>query len=344
MRRIRLIVPFAAALAVFLFSGCYTFAYQDPGPARPFVRPVEPIAAFAYEPDAARVTVLPPEEETAAYALSLLKFKGRDFEGLEKDSARVFWFGPKDPGANAPLLIVMPPTGGPYSLSLYFGKYFADRGCAVLCFLRREKFFKPGHDIDYHQELFRQTVIDVRRGIDWASAQPGVDGSRVGILGVSLGAIFAQLVMEADPRVAAGALLLGGQDLPLILESSGYTVVSRYRDALSRQYRVDADGLRAMAREHFRVVDPKNYGGRIDPARVLMISGRYDNIIRYEVTRETWENLGHPTLHVVPAGHYSSALFLPTNMARIYRHFDRLLGLSSAGVRSTKGDAHAALP
>ena len=344
MTRYRRLVWLAMALAPLLLAGCYSFRYRDPGPGRPFVRPAEPIEAFQYTADTAQVKLSPPKEQAGAYTVFLLKLRGRDVDGLEGGAARVFWFAPKDQARSAPLLIVMPPTGGPYSLSLYFGRYFAERGFAVLCYQRREKFFKPEHDLDYHEELFRQTVIDVRRGIDWATAQPGVDGTRVGILGVSLGAIMAQLAMEADPRIESGALLLGGQDLPLILDSSGYGVVQRYRAAMMKRFHVDADGLRALARERFRTVDPKSYPGRIDPAKVLMISGRYDNVIRYEVTRETWANLGYPELHVIQAGHYTSAFYLPTDMARIYRHFVRAMDVSARAAEAAKGGDGAGKP
>ena len=341
MSRSGVLVLLTVLAALLLPAGCYSLHYRDPGPARPFVRAAEPLDAFQYAVDTSRVKVFPPEETTAAYTRSLVKLKGNDVGGLTKDAARVHWFARRDTSRPAQLLIVMPPTGGPYALSFYFARYFADRGFAVLCFMRRERFFRPEHDIDYHRELFRQTVIDVRRGIDWAATQPGVDGSRVGILGVSLGAIMAQLAMEADPRIRAGALLLGGQDLPLILDSSGYLVVQRYRAAMMKRNNVDAAGLDALARERFRVVDPKSYPGRIDPAALLMISGRYDNIIRSEVTRETWENLGYPELRVVPSGHYTSAFYLPANMARIYRHITRRLNMSAPDAEAAKGGEDA---
>ena len=331
-------------LALSALCGCYTVPFQDPGPARPFVRASETMALFDYDPEPVRVRFYPRDEVTDQYAVYLLKFRVRDFENLRRDSVRAYWFARRDTSRPAPLLIVMPPTGGPYELSLHFGRYFAERGFACLCLTRRERFFRPENDIAYHHELFRQSVIDIRRGIDWALTQPAVDASRVAVLGVSLGAVLSQLAMQADERIGAGALLLGAQDLPLILETSGFMAVRRYRNMLRERHDLSGEELRRFVEESFAAVDPRSYPGRIDPARLLMVSGRFDNIIQFEVTRRTWENLGRPELHVIPTGHYSAMLLRDLSMGRIHDHFLRTLDIQQTAVRERGGEIHAYEP
>ncbi len=59
-------------------------------------------------------------------------------------------------------------------------------------------------------ERVRTHVIDIRRWIDWAESEPGVDPARIGLVGFSMGASVGSLVLANEPRFAAGALALGG--------------------------------------------------------------------------------------------------------------------------------------
>lgn len=322
-------------------ASCSSIPFRDPGPARPFVRVEEPIPYFEYDREPPRVKSYPPAEETEAYTSIQLKFKTQDFEVLDKDATRMYWMMPKGAEGPVPLMIVMPPTGGPYEIMLYFGRYFAERGYACMVLRRRARFFNPDHGLAYHKALFRQTVIDIRRAIDWAVAQPGVDGGRVGILGVSLGGILSQLAMQADERVDAGAILISGQDLPLILKESGYTTVRRFKKSLLERYGVGEEELLEIAAKEFAPVDPKSYPGRIDPESILMISGRYDNIVPPVVTRAAWENLGHPSLVWIPTGHYTSFFYRGLSMGRIFDHFETRIG---AGSTPRGEESHAERP
>lgn len=339
----KIILPIGIAVLL-VVSGCYSYHFRDPGPARPFQEPTEPIEIFEYDRSEVRVKLYPQEEKTAQYDLYKIKFKVRDFEELNKTSVMAYWFAPKDTTEPKPLVIVMPPTGGPYSISLSFGRYLADRGFACLCLQRRERFFKPENDIPYHKNLFRQSVIDIRRGIDWAVTQPGVDQERIGILGVSLGGVLSQLAMQADQRIRSGVILLSGQDLPQILDTSGYIVVKRYRQALMKKLDLDQKSLVNLAEKTFREVDPKSFNDRIDPAKVLMVSGRYDNIIRYEVTKATWENMGHPELFVIPSGHYSSVFYRSLSMNKIYNHLLKTLALPLKSIPKEGEKRHETKP
>lgn len=57
-------------------------------------------------------------------------------------------------------------------------------------------------------------VRDIRRALDWAIA-PGhrVDGTHVGTLGVSMGAIMASILSGVDDRINASALIIGGDPI-----------------------------------------------------------------------------------------------------------------------------------
>jgi len=74
-------------------------------------------------------------------------------------------------------------------------------------------------DEDEFVEIWRQgaereitTVIDLRRLLDWAEAQPEIDGDRFGLIGFSHGAILAPVLAAREPRISALVLVMGGAD------------------------------------------------------------------------------------------------------------------------------------
>src|SRR5438132_1321942 len=55
---------------------------------------------------------------------------------------------------------------------------------------------------------------DVSVVVEWIMRQPDVDPRRIGVVGVSLGAIITHLTMGRDSRLSAGVAVLGAGDLP----------------------------------------------------------------------------------------------------------------------------------
>lgn len=53
------------------------------------------------------------------------------------------------------------------------------------------------------RERYPLWAATVRDGLDWVATQPAVDSSRLGIVGISLGAALALSTAAADPRVKA---------------------------------------------------------------------------------------------------------------------------------------------
>jgi len=328
MKRVATICVLTVLLptALSVMSGCSTHRYEPTLQAEAFTRPTGEIKAFSYEKSPYKVKwkFMGEGETWAAYEV---RFKVKDFENLRKKALKTYYYVQKDRTKDHPVLIIMPPTGGGYELSLSFAKHFADRGFHCLAMTRRERFFNPDNELAYNRTLFRQTVIDIRRAVDWLEGQPLVDRERISILGISLGSIMSQLAMAADDRIRAGALLLGAMDLPEVLDTSGYIVVKRLRKVAMERHGVDREGLAELAQQAFGDVDPKTYADRIDPADVMMVSGRYDNIIKYSVSLKTWETLGRPEFLVVPSGHYSAALYKRYALKRIYRFLTGRLGV-----------------
>lgn len=147
-------------------------------------------------------------------------------------------------------------------------------------------------------QAFNQSAADVSSVITYLQARPDVDGSKIGVVGASLGAIVTHLAMGRDARISAGVAIFGGGDLPGIYRSSilGRFVV-RPRVTLT-----PAD--EALLRE----VDPLTFAGNNQPRRVLMIAGARDLVIPPRNAQVLWQALGNPPLRWVDVNHFGLAL------------------------------------
>lgn len=97
-----------------------------------------------------------------------------------------------------------------------------------------------------------QGLQDARRAVDIMQSLPGVDPARVGITGVSMGAILSATVCGVEPRIHKAFLMLGGGDVREIIMTAHET----------RKLRAFIEKLSPEARERvFACID------RLDPIR-----------------------------------------------------------------------------
>jgi len=272
------------------------------------------------------VTTMIFKEETEKYSMYLVKFEIKDFPELQSRNAKSYYFVQKK-AKKAPCVIVLPPTGGGMELVKMFAEFFAQHGFTTIGFYRREMFFNPNKDIEYNKRLFRQSVIDVRRAIDFLQAQPGVDPDKIAIMGASLGGIVSALATEADKRLQATVMMIASGDLPMILDRSNYSRVYRYRQSLLQRYHITREEVYRFGCQNLNDVDPLTYAARIDPRRLLMINGALDTIIPLAAARETWEAFGKPDWRILPVSHYSSMLMVDYAQRRSLEHFRKVMNL-----------------
>lgn len=257
-------------------------------------------------------------------------------------------------GWPGPLILVLPMTGDPeHWVSRQFCELFTRDGfrCAYL-----ERKIPKGSALPQDVAgLFQLpglppgSALRARRSLDvLAEAGRLRPGERVGVAGVSLGAIDAALLAAWDPRVGAAALLLGGGDLPEILsriDGAGVRSFVRIRERVMRAGNLTPEGFRDMVAKTTRAADPLTYYrdstlkpavNALAPERFLMINVAGDTAIPNEASDGLFsalaQNGSHPDyekIHLWPipvkARHVGGILAMPYAQRRMSDHFRRFL-------------------
>ncbi len=225
------------------------------------------------------------------------------------------------PGDARPAAVVIHHLGGGFEAEDWLARHLAIHGVSAFFIslpnygARREPGTRQGflREDDPLGSLlgFRQAALDVIRAADFLRTRPEVDPERVGLVGVSLGAIVGAIARGVDPRLGRTVLVIGGGDLPRVLAES-----PEARALRARAPKLDPE----LVREAVRHVDPLTFAGRVAREDVLMLNAARDEIIPRACTDALWEAYGRPELRWFDCGHYGVVLHLPTLMNATLDH------------------------
>lgn len=164
-------------------------------------------------------------------------------------------------------------------------------------------------DVVRTAESFQQTVVEVRAILPWLRQFSPL----VGFLGLSLGGIIGHLAMMVEPFAVGITLLAGGN-------SAGVTWEGR----LTRHVRADIQraGIdRTQLEKIWSVTNPTLLARHNKVKNLLMMAGKFDEIVSPKFTLELWEALGRPPLRWYPCAHYSALFFMGSMINDAARFF-----------------------
>jgi dienelactone hydrolase len=151
------------------------------------------------------------------------------------------------------------------------------------------------------RQMAGQTIVDLRRAVDFLQTRSEVDSKRVGFLGVSLGGILGAVFAADEPRIKGAALWAAGGDWGKLITRSQHEFAQRFRQkGVVNEAAVDAV---------MKDVDPLNCVGRNVSAPVLFINGDKDTTVPTVCTDALYTAEKAPKKRIVlPGGHIPDLL------------------------------------
>ncbi len=222
---------------------------------------------------------------------------------------RAHWLRPDRPSHTG--VVVLPIQAGDYEVSKLLADHLSRCGHHTLRFERRRDWLEADRDPAELVPHLRQYLRDISAGVDLWLEHGEVAPDRIGLMGVSMGAIVGAAVLAADPRFKASVLVIGGAELSDILITAHDEAIEEYRTALKVRLGLTDRQLATRIRELLSPVTEMDPTGKVDPGTILFIASRFDRLIRWPRSILLWERLGRPKRWILPCGHYSTALFLP---------------------------------
>ena len=147
------------------------------------------------------------------------------------------------------------------------------------------------------------TVIDLRRLIAWAEERPEIDGTGIGLIGFSHGAMFAPTLVAQESRIAATVLVMGGAD--------PHEVIARCVGARTEGVQLHAEETFGWTKEEMAAIlepiyspmNAVNYPDRVDPNRILIFDAGKDECVPESARDSLWEAMGRPERYTINANH-----------------------------------------
>jgi len=196
----------------------------------------------------------------------------------------------REPG---PVILLLPVSGGNYEIENHFARYFAKHGVAVALMHRATNAEPALADLGAINRWLKQSVSRDRRALDWIESRPELDAGRVGVFGISMGAIQGVLLTAEDPRIRAAVFGLVGGDLPYILRHSAEPGIAKRRKQVLREHNLTQQQLEVELRQTI-TCEPNTAAARIDPQDVLLVLGAFDRVVPFKKGWELRRQMGRP--------------------------------------------------
>jgi hypothetical protein len=164
-------------------------------------------------------------------------------------------------------------------------------------------------DPDTLRESMTQSVLDVRRCIDFLQSRSEVRPNAIGIAGISLGSLVAATSFGVDNRISHGAFMLGGADVAKIIWNSSRVVTQR---EVLRRKGFDEAALRAVLRS----VEPLEFLPSRKTGTSFVIGGLFDTVMLRAATEELIKALPNPRTLWIETGHYGG-VFIQQRLLRL---------------------------
>jgi hypothetical protein len=199
---------------------------------------------------------------------------------------------------------------------------------------RSGQLFLTGN-IERSINAYRQAIIDIMALCDYLCERKEIE--KIGVIGISLGAIILNTLMGIEKRIKAGVSILGGGNIHYIFIRSLITmplvIYGFFRGLRIRDYKKVAKDYIKFLKEvkekgienveckwKWFLIDPLTYAHLNQPRKVLLINGFFDLIIPFGAVIQLWNYLGRPEKLFIPSTH-TTAIFFKNTILRKTKKF-----------------------
>ncbi|HEY3783500.1 MAG TPA: prolyl oligopeptidase family serine peptidase [Fimbriimonadaceae bacterium] len=162
-------------------------------------------------------------------------------------------------------------------------------------------------------QMMTQSVLDVRRAIDFLETRKEFEHDQIGIAGTSLGSLVSILTYALDSRIKSAAFLLGGVDLADIIWHSSRVV--QVRETLRHKGYTEARLETELAS-----IEPLKYLKDRKTGDTFVIGGRYDTVVPPNDTKKLIDALPNAKVLMLDTGHYGG-IFVEKRLLRTVADF-----------------------
>lgn len=290
-------------------------------PARPGVADSQAVFDYDQAPIPFTNDVL-DEEETRNYLVRHIHFPSFGDNRQRHDKVTGKYYESKHPGEK-PLVIILPIFGGhvypSQNMTLYL-KRVSEGEVHVFRMLGEQNLtdwwaLKHAPDEESFMNLWRttseverNTIVDIRRTIDWARARPEIDADRIALIGFSRGAVTAAVTTAIDDRLAATVLVMGGAHPHIALATCPMLRGEGVQRKVQKEYGWTLDEFADRLAPLYHDLDPANLAGLTDPRRILIVEAAKDDCIPADAREALWLAMGRPQRIAIPYGHKKAFL------------------------------------
>ena len=146
---------------------------------------------------------------------------------------------------------------------------------------------RPGRSGEIHmpdsytmRDAWVQSVVDLRRGVDYLQSLKNMDAAKIGYMGFSQGGMLGAVLGGVESRVSAFCLAVPGGGLVQLVEHIDRYPVLREHWPVT----VTPDVMR-IVHDVANITDPIYYVSRIAPRPLLIIQAKHDEIIPPEASQ-----------------------------------------------------------
>ena len=241
-------------------------------------------------------------------------------EYQENNTGRVRYYNASSNSA----IVILPQRGGGYNFAQLIAAYLATNGISAYVIetpfhgKRLPSGVKSICDVQMDlaklKGIFRQAVTETRSLIDL------VEEEKIGICGISLGAIYASIVYGVDERVSSACLIAGCGNLADLIYESEDIFANHLRN-----YLIEIGIKRKELKESLKEIEPCNYIDRSKSRNLLMVNGRKDKDAPLDYAQDLAKAWGNPKQILTKRGHVSMVLDVHHLLPEILNHFRKTL-------------------